>query len=202
MAWPNFPESWPNMPIAVIQILMAKKEANVITANMTLTENEWIELKELLPKESKYSKLVESILRKSKGKFSKTKPKLIQTSSSNILNIATTYRNKLVKNSTIQEALFRSFLNDFRIKYEFQKIQLYGNKFYIVDFYLSDYNCVVEIDGNHHYTSEYLLSDEIRTQHLKELRIDQVYRIKNKDCNRAFLIKWWEDLDLRPVSKK
>ena len=181
---------------------MAKKEANVITANMTLTENEWIELKELLPKESKYSKLIEGILRKSKGKFSKTKPKLIQTSSSNILNIATTYRNKLVKNSTIQEALFRSFLNDFRIKYEFQKIQLYGNKFYIVDFYLSDYNCVVEIDGNHHYTSEYLLSDETRTQHLKELRIDQVYRIKNKDCNRAFLIKWWEDLDLQPVSKK
>lgn len=190
------------MPITVNQILMAKKEANVITANMTLTENEWIELKELLPKESKYSKLIEGILRKSKGKFSKTKPKLIQTSSSNILNIATTYRNKLVKNSTIQEALFRSFLNDFRIKYEFQKIQLYGNKFYIVDFYLSDYNCVVEIDGNHHYTSEYLLSDETRTQHLKELRIDQVYRIKNKDCNRAFLIKWWEDLDLQPVSKK
>lgn len=173
-----------------------KIRKDVVVAEIAMTKKEWEDLVKLLPENSLYKKIFEKVIKQSKGGYNKTKQKNIQTASSGLLELANKYRKTLVKNITPQEAVFRSFLDDFGIKYKFQKIEFYGNKFYIVDFYLPEYNCVVEIDGNHHYTSEYIVSDAERTQHLKMLKIGEVYRIKNSDCIRGKLVKWWEELDL------
>lgn len=165
-----------------------------------MLSSDWDNFLKLIPKDSEYFKIFSKALLVNKGTYKKTLKKNILVTNSKILEIANRFRNKLVKNATIQEKIFRSFLDDFKIKHLYQKIELYGNKFYIVDFYLPEYNCVIEIDGNHHYTDEYLLADAERTAHLKTLKIKEVYRIKNKDCTRPLLIKWWEDLDLQKVS--
>ena len=174
--------------------MSARKE--VVKAEIVLTLDEWKELVALIPKESKYYNILHKVVTTSKGRFGKVKKQNVLVAGSELLNISEKYRKELVKKATPQEMVFRSFLDDFKIKYQFQKIEIYGNKFYIVDFYLPKYNCVVEIDGNHHYTNEYLMSDAERTSHLKELKIAEVYRIKNKDCTRPKLIEWWESLDL------
>jgi very-short-patch-repair endonuclease len=170
---------------------MPRKDS--ISIELSMTREELDELCLELPENSKYRKIFDAVVKKS---FIGKKPKQakVETATSSLLSIATKYRKELIKKATIQESVFRSFLEDFKIKYIFQKIEVYGNKFYIVDFYLPDYNWVVEIDGNHHYTEEYLASDEERTKHLKEIRIDQVYRIKNSECTRAKLINWWATL--------
>ena len=175
---------------------MKRSTKGVVVAEVALTSEEWAELIALLPEKSKYRSIFEKVLKLSNGGYNKSKQKNVLTGSTKLLEVATKYRKDLVRKITPQEAVFKSFLDDYHIKYKFQKIEFYGNKFYIVDFYLPDFNVVIEIDGNHHYTSEYLVSDAERTKCLKLLKIKEVYRIKNSECTRGKLIKWWEDLNL------
>ena len=56
---------------------------------------------------------------------------------------------------------------------------------YIVDFYVSSKNTVIEIDGSQHFREENKLQDEQRDSDLKKLGL-RIIRYKNIDINRNF----------------
>ena len=58
---------------------------------------------------------------------------------------------------------------------------------YIVDFYISSANIVIEIDGLQHEMKENKLSDEKRDKYLENLGI-RVLRYSNADINKNFNI--------------
>lgn len=98
------------------------------------------------------------------------------------------FRADLIKKQTPSEARFKIILKELDIKYEFQKIFYTENSFYIADFYLSNYNIVIEIDGEYHNTPEQKSKDSKRTAKLIE-DIDDVYRIKNETVTNIELTK-------------
>lgn len=98
------------------------------------------------------------------------------------------FRADLIKKQTPSEARFKIILKELDIKYEFQKIFYTENSFYIADFYLSNYNIVIEIDGGYHNTPEQKTKDSKRTAKLIE-DIDDVYRIKNETVTNVELTK-------------
>jgi very-short-patch-repair endonuclease len=70
---------------------------------------------------------------------------------------------RLRQNPTPYEVLFRYKLQEWKIRFKFQKI-LCG---YVADFYLPEYECIVEIDGSGHYTEWGLLKDKLRDAELR-----------------------------------
>ncbi len=66
---------------------------------------------------------------------------------------------------------------------------------YIVDFYISSKNTVIEIDGSQHYREENRALDEIRDSDLQKLGLN-VIRYSNIDVNRNF------DLVCRDILKR
>ena len=89
----------------------------------------------------------------------------------NAESISTKFRNKLISNATASELLFKKFLDDNNVEYNFQKVIFVSvdcrQKFYIADFYFKKYNLIIELDGGYHYTSEQLLKDNERTINLR-----------------------------------
>jgi very-short-patch-repair endonuclease len=51
---------------------------------------------------------------------------------------------------------------------------------YIADFYCSSEKLIIELDGQHHYTSDGITKDIYRDDHLKMMHI-KVLRFENKD---------------------
>ena len=66
---------------------------------------------------------------------------------------------------------------------------------YIVDFYISSKNTVIEIDGSQHYREENRALDELRDSDLQKLGLN-VIRYNNVDINRNF------DLVCKDILKK
>lgn len=56
---------------------------------------------------------------------------------------------------------------------------------YIVDFYCSAANLIIEIDGSQHYTSDGMEYDEIRTEILEKYDLE-VIRFSNIEIDRNF----------------
>lgn len=98
------------------------------------------------------------------------------------------FRADLVKNQTLSEKKFKLILKELNIKYEFQKIFYTEKSFYIADFYLNDYNIVIEIDGGYHNTVEQKEKDSKRTKALIK-EIDGLYRVKNEAVENIELTK-------------
>lgn len=89
------------------------------------------------------------------------------------------FRKDLIKNQTPSETKFKAILKSLKVNYEFQKIFYFKNSFRVVDFYLPDYNSVIEIDGLSHNGKED--SDRRRTLQLLNSGISVVHRFTNKE---------------------
>ncbi len=96
----------------------------------------------------------------------------------NIVPIAKTLRKDMTKE---ERHLWYDFLRTYPVKFLRQKP--IGN--YIVDFYCAKANLVIELDGSHHYDTEGLKKDKIRTEFLKSYGIN-VQRITNLEIHRNF----------------
>ena len=113
-----------------------------------------------------------------------------------IESISTKFRNKLISNATSSELLFKKFLDDNNISYNFQKVIFVSvdcnQKFYIADFYFKKYNLIVELDGGYHYTNEQKLKDDERTLNLRRsgyfiLRFDNKKSLESKSMYNDIL---------------
>lgn len=112
-------------------------------------------------------------------------------------NMAKIFKSKLTKKATGSEALFRNILSGLKIRYEFQHIVFVkGFKFFILDFYLPDYNIGIEIDGGYHFTEEQYLKDCERTDAiLKDIKLRDIVRIYNSTISTdSNFIEYMSDL--------
>lgn len=89
------------------------------------------------------------------------------------------FRTDLIKNQTPSETKFKAILKMMRIKYEFQKIYYTKTSFYVADFYLSEHDMIIEIDGGYHNDPKQKIKDAQRSKELKE-EVNGVYRLKNE----------------------
>lgn len=109
--------------------------------------------------------------------------------------IAEGFRKELkTDKATESEIKFKAVLKAIGVKYEFQHILFVNTsgKFFILDFYLPDYNIGIEIDGGYHFTHEQYLKDSERTKTiLKFIKIRNIIRFKNSEVKteEAFLNK-------------
>ena len=98
------------------------------------------------------------------------------------------FRSDLIKKQTRSEAKMKVVLKELNVKYEFQKIFYTEKSFYIVDFYLPEYNVAIEVDGGYHNDKEQKIKDNNRTLKLTE-DINYVYRIKNESVDNIEIAK-------------
>ena len=99
---------------------------------------------------------------------------------------------KLRKEMTREEKhLWYDFLK--KLPFTVNRQKNIGN--YIVDFYISSKNTVIEIDGSQHYREENRALDELRDSDLQKLGLN-VIRYNNVDINRNF------DLVCKDILKK
>ena len=88
----------------------------------------------------------------------------------------------LRKNMTKEERhLWYDFLREYQVRFIRQKI--IGN--YIVDFYCSKANLVIELDGSQHYEENVITKDTERTEYLESQGL-KVIRIPNNEINNNF----------------
>lgn len=103
--------------------------------------------------------------------------------------ISKEFREELRNKSTESEIKFKKILNRIGIEYHFQKVvYIYSKnreieKFYIVDFYLPLFNCVIEIDGDYHDNYDQKIDDRIREFNIKNTLNCSFIRIKNDRVN-------------------
>ena len=92
----------------------------------------------------------------------------------------TEYSRELRKNATQEEnTLWYQYLRRYPV--QFRRQCVFGH--YIVDFYCSKAQLVVELDGSQHYEREGIEKDGVRTSYLEGLGI-QVLRFSNTDINQ------------------
>lgn len=93
--------------------------------------------------------------------------------------------DKLRKNITPAEKIFKTRLDNLRINYIFQKGFIVGNYYCIVDFYIpKPHKLCIEIDGEYHNDSIQVKRDKRKDNYLINERGFKVLRIKNKDVNK------------------
>jgi very-short-patch-repair endonuclease len=89
-------------------------------------------------------------------------------------------RRKLLNNATGAEKLLKSYLRQLNVTFIFQKVIKHDDGFYVGDFYLPDYNLIVEVDGLYHSANkDQRDKDLIRTKKIKTLGFNLV-RITNR----------------------
>lgn len=92
------------------------------------------------------------------------------------------FRDKLVKRQTPAEIKFAMLLKDLNIKFKKQHIIQSISPNAIADFYIPEYNLVIEIDGEYHNTWEQQRADNIRTGKL----ISVGYKVKRFTNKQVF----------------
>ena len=95
-------------------------------------------------------------------------------------------RKDLIKNQTPAEKLCKAYLKAAGIKYEFQKlVYIHYDKYYFLDFFLTDYKLAIEIDGGYHTDLEQVKKDEKRTRNLQtSFIVKEVLRLKNEEIDK------------------
>ena len=95
-------------------------------------------------------------------------------------------RNDLLNKPTECELLYKKYLKDNKIKFEFQKI-IYNKEgsFYIVDFYIPVFKLIIEIDGGYHKTPEQDLKDRHRSFELRSMGYHLI-RITNEEVKKKY----------------
>lgn len=91
-------------------------------------------------------------------------------------------REKLVQKRTQSEKEFSQILKSLSINSEIQYEVRFGRNLYFCDFFLKDYNLIVEIDGEYHFTEEQSILDKIREDNLKSLGF-KIIRYKNEEVS-------------------
>lgn len=71
-----------------------------------------------------------------------------------------------IKKATEAEIHFKEVLEKNGIKFEFQKLCNMNGTVYIMDFYLTDHQICVEIDGGYHYSESQMLKDRVRDKNM------------------------------------
>jgi len=123
------------------------------------------------------------------------------------VDIAEEYRKELkTSKATESEIKFKAVLKSIGVKYEYQHIIFVDEfgKFFILDFYLPDYNIGIEIDGGYHFTHEQMLRDSERTKLiLRKIKIRSVLRFTNNqvEVNEYFLNKVKTTLETSGLSR-
>ena len=101
-------------------------------------------------------------------------------------DIISGFQKELINRQTQPEILFKNTLASLNIKYEFQKIIKTNNKVYIVDFYLPEYHCIVEIDGGYHNEHDQQLKDKARSRDLKQsFIVAKIIRLTNEEAENT-----------------
>jgi len=106
-------------------------------------------------------------------------------------------QNKLKKNATGAELIFKDKLDLMNIKYLFQKGFIKGKNFCIVDFYLpKPYKICIEVDGGYHNDPIQIARDLNRTNYLENQRGLKVIRFTNEEAEEFTLDQIKERLQL------
>ena len=91
------------------------------------------------------------------------------------------YRKELVKKQTKSEKKFKALLKSLKVEYKFQQVFRGEGQMRIVDFFLPDYNYVIEVDGGYHTTELQKQKDKDRTAFLKYMGVKKVIRFTNEE---------------------
>ncbi len=160
---------------------------------VTLEEEEWRQI--LLSKDLKQ---IKDIISKAVSRRNKNQKKLLRSKQKNYKKTgyagflqkqtAEEFRKDLIKGQTEAEKKMKAVLKSLNIKYDFQKVFYTPKSFYIVDFYLNDFNVVIEVDGGYHNAVQQKELDKKRTEALKNLHI-RVYRVTNYTANNTILAR-------------
>lgn len=110
------------------------------------------------------------------------KKKGVVPSISERASLCSAYKRSMSRKPTLAEIRMIWLLQHLRLEYIFQKAFLTKYSFYIVDFYLSDYKLVIEVDGKRHYADKnQSWYDDKRTTYLQDVRRCKVIRFTNKE---------------------
>jgi very-short-patch-repair endonuclease len=97
------------------------------------------------------------------------------------IKIANTFRKDAITNATKSEKLFRTILDELRIKYDFQRNIFYDyGKWFRVDFYIPIGKYIIEIDGGYHNSQEQIIKDSERAKILQNMDT-KVIRFTNEE---------------------
>jgi very-short-patch-repair endonuclease len=99
-------------------------------------------------------------------------------------------RKNLIKNATLEEIVFKSKLTRWHLRFKFQ----YIIKGFIADFYIPQFDLVVEIDGSQHYTEWGLLRDQYRDALLRaeDLSVLHIRNAEVRDFTKEDLLAFVE----------
>lgn len=165
---------------------------------LNLTENELEKLLNLIGSQFEYKSIeakINKVLSKISGRKRKTKTekieKIVNAPINNIKQaeyskkfkkIAEDYRQQKIKEQTKEETVTKAVLKSLKIPFDFQKIFYNIETFYIVDFYLPDYNVVIEVDGGYHNTKIQKEKDAKREKFIRRYnKVKYIARIRNED---------------------
>lgn len=99
-----------------------------------------------------------------------------------IKKVSCKFKAELCERATEAEKHFKSILDHAGIRFKFQNVMKRSNTFSIVDFYLTQYSAVVEIDGGYHDTPEQAEKDRKRTRDLLNKNgVSVVIRFRNDE---------------------
>jgi very-short-patch-repair endonuclease len=96
--------------------------------------------------------------------------------------IMKSFKSDLIERATPAELQFKHILDCLCIKYKFQLPVRIKRDWFIVDFYLPQYQCVIEIDGGYHDDAVQSFKDKQRTDKLiQKGSINSVIRFTNDE---------------------
>lgn len=105
------------------------------------------------------------------------------------------YSRKLRKNMTDAEKLLWSKIRRKQLKgYQFYRQKIIGN--YILDFYCSKANLIIELDGGQHYSDEGMKKDRSRDDYMVNLGL-RILRFSDREVFEninGIIEKVWENL--------
>lgn len=100
--------------------------------------------------------------------------------------------NNTIFKDTKPEQEAESILKKYNLNYKKQKALKYNNSYRLYDFYLLDYNILLEIDGCY-WHSKNIKDEDIKNRTLKDMRQNDQIKDKLAQDNGYTLIRIWED---------
>lgn len=120
-------------------------------------------------------------------KNKKTKKELLQDKLLFLENLGKTYSKRLKNNATTWESTLFNTLSDLHYKFKFQVPHIVNKdknpQLFILDFLLTDYNIIIEVDSiKHHTSSKDVKNDNKRTRFLRKEGF-HIIRLFNRQIN-------------------
>lgn len=96
--------------------------------------------------------------------------------------------------NTIQEMDVKDIFNELNINYKHNHPIDFIEHSYCCDFYLTDFNVILEVDGSSHYNKKHIEKDNLRLIELNEKGV-KLFRIKNEDVNKINIINFLNEIN-------